>query len=185
MAVIRQKISDEENTLFPGATFSFREQETLTVDFQVEIDHLPYRFRDPVKLDRHPGKHDKRFGSRIGRDDPQREEYFTVTEVLGPGMIRLSDGRSIRLLGIFPDIAQENAAREFLAGKLIGKQVYLKYDRGATGNENAPACYVYLRNRTFVNAHLIRSGLVTVDTETEYNWRDKFIRLLRENKQKT
>ncbi|MHB9029440.1 MAG: DNA methyltransferase [Candidatus Latescibacterota bacterium] len=182
--VISRKIGADENALFPDATFSFREQEPLPVDLQQEIDRLPYRFRDPLVLNRRPDSHGKRFGSRVGRNDPEREEYYTVSEVIGPGVIRLKDGRVVHLLGIHPDSSQYDAAREFLSEKVNGKQVSLKYDGGVIENGDAPACYVYLRNRTFVNAHLIRSGLVNVDMETEYDLREKFIRLSQDKSRK-
>jgi site-specific DNA-methyltransferase (adenine-specific) len=48
----------------------------------------------------------------------------------------------------------------------------MKYDEGRN-----LLCYLYLENRTFVNAHLIRSGLVEIDSSYEYQYRDKFLTL--------
>jgi site-specific DNA-methyltransferase (adenine-specific) len=37
--------------------------------------------------------------------------------------------------------------------------------------------YLYLKNKTFINAHLVKNGLVEVDTEKEYLYKNKFIKL--------
>jgi len=45
----------------------------------------------------------------------------------------------------------------------------MKYD----GGDNL-LCYLYLENKTFVNAHLIKSGLVGIDGSYDYKYRSKF-----------
>ena len=37
--------------------------------------------------------------------------------------------------------------------------------------------YLYLENKTFVNAHLIKSGLAQVDESIDFKYKTKFIRL--------
>ena len=38
-------------------------------------------------------------------------------------------------------------------------------------------CYLYLQNKTFINSHLIKSGLVDVDNDLEYKYKTKFLEL--------
>ena len=48
----------------------------------------------------------------------------------------------------------------------------VKYDR-----QNNLLCYLYLQNKTFINAHLVREGLVSIDTETDFKFKKKFMHL--------
>jgi site-specific DNA-methyltransferase (adenine-specific) len=43
------------------------------------------------------------------------------------------------------------------------------------GAEPLP-CYLYLKNRTFLNLHLIQRGLAAVDTEGDYKYKDRFLK---------
>ncbi|MEI6652908.1 MAG: hypothetical protein WCL42_10090, partial [Chlorobiaceae bacterium] len=56
-----------------------------------------------------------------------------------------------------------------------GKRIFLKYDKLKHDEENVLLCYLYLENKTFVNAHLIKSGLVGMDGSYEYRYRVKFL----------
>ena len=48
----------------------------------------------------------------------------------------------------------------------------LKYDQ-----ENNLLCYLYLKNKTFINAHLIKNQLVDVDDGSNYKYKIKFLNL--------
>jgi len=48
----------------------------------------------------------------------------------------------------------------------------MKYD-----NDGNLLVYLYLKNKTFINAHLIKNRLVEVDTDTIYFYKNKFIKL--------
>ena len=65
----------------------------------------------------------------------------------------------------------------FLEQKTKGQKLFLKYDKVQYDKQNALYVYLYLKNRIFVNAHLIKNGLVQVDRQMEYNHKDKFIQL--------
>jgi site-specific DNA-methyltransferase (adenine-specific) len=58
-----------------------------------------------------------------------------------------------------------------------GKKVFLKYNMGKNEHEQAASAYVYLKNKTFVNAHLIKSGLVELDHTLDHPYREKFKKL--------
>jgi endonuclease YncB( thermonuclease family) len=51
----------------------------------------------------------------------------------------------------------------------------MKFDAVKHDRDNNLLCYLYLQNKTFLNAHLIKAGLVDVDTDVDYKFRDKFL----------
>ena len=54
---------------------------------------------------------------------------------------------------------------------------FLKYDRQKYDSQNRLLCYVYLKNKTFLNAHLIKEGIVDVDFSIDFKYRDKFMKM--------
>jgi site-specific DNA-methyltransferase (adenine-specific) len=69
-------------------------------------------------------------------------------------------------------------ATDFLIEKTKGKKVFLKYDHVKYDNENNLLCYLYLENKTFINAHLIKNGLALVDESVNFKYKNKFLALL-------
>ena len=81
----------------------------------------------------------------------------------------------VKLIGIKSDPFTHDKAVCYLTEKIKGKRIFLKYDKSKYDNENVLLCYLYLENKTFVNAHLIKSGLGGVDGSYEYRYRGKFL----------
>jgi site-specific DNA-methyltransferase (adenine-specific) len=50
----------------------------------------------------------------------------------------------------------------------------LKYDEQKHDNQNRLLVYLYLENKTFINAHLLKEKLVDVDNEIEFKYKTKF-----------
>ena len=96
---------------------------------------------------------------------------------MSPELIKLSNGLTVRLLGIKQDISKNGKAAEYLANKIQGQKVFLKYDQIKYDSDNRLLCYLYLKNKTFVNAHLIKEGLVAVDIEAAFKYKEKFLEL--------
>ncbi|MCF8255597.1 MAG: thermonuclease family protein, partial [Bacteroidia bacterium] len=69
-------------------------------------------------------------------------------------------------------------ATAFLIEKTKGKRVFLKYDKEKYDKENNLLCYLYLENKTFLNAHLIKTGLVLVDNDSDFKYKNKFNSLI-------
>jgi site-specific DNA-methyltransferase (adenine-specific) len=86
----------------------------------------------------------------------------------------------IKLIGIKENPLINGKATDFLNDKLKGKKVFLRYDTVKHDSENNLLCYLYLENKTFINAHLIKSGLVQVDSQIDFKYKDKFIKLFNE-----
>ncbi len=147
------------------------------IDSEEEIRKLPYIFKDPHKLDKKIDPKKLFFGSRIDRNSADREEYFSVKEVISPELIRLSNGLLVRLIGVRENTAMNGLAIRFITEKTKGQKVFLKYDLQKHDSQNRLLCYVYLKNKTFLNAHLIKEGLATVDRSVEFRYKDKFMKL--------
>lgn len=177
LPIIKERIGCSQNLFSGEHIFEIIEQEKITVNFAEEIQKLPYIFRDPIKFDKKIDPKKLQFGSKIDQNGGQREEYFTVKEVLSPEIVKLSNGLTVRLLGVKQDTLKNGKATEYLAKKAQGQRVFLKYDQKKYDSDNRLCCYLYLQNKTFVNAHLIKSGLVDVDNESEYKYKSKFIEI--------
>jgi site-specific DNA-methyltransferase (adenine-specific) len=175
--IIRQKLGVTQRDIH-GTAYEFLKEKT-TVDFTKEIESLPYIFKDPHILDKKIDPKKLQFGSRIDKDSStQREEFFTVKEVISPEKLRLNNDLIVKLIGIKEDPTGNGKATQFLIDKTRGKRVFLKYDNVKHDKENNLLCYLYLENKTFVNAHLIKTGLVQVDIVSDYKYKRKFEELL-------
>ena len=165
-------------SLFPEeCVFEISKQEKIAANFAEKIQKLPYIFKDPIKVDKKIDPKKLQFGSKIDQASGQREEYFTVKEVVNPELIKLSNGLTVRLLGIKQDVLKNGKATEYLVNKTQGQNVFLKYDQTKYDSENRLLCYLYLKNKTFVNAHLVKEGLVVVDAEMVFKYKEKFLEL--------
>lgn len=178
MQIISQKLGTNQLDLYKTG-FEFLKQNPLTTDFAKEIAKLPYIFKDPHALDKKVDVKKLQYGSRIDKDSPvSREELYTVKEIISPEKLRLSNDLIVRLIGIKEDLGKNTEAIQFLGGKLKGNKVFIKYDNIKYDSDNNLFCYLYLENKTFVNAHLIKSRLVNVDSESDYKYKSRFLNLL-------
>ena len=53
----------------------------------------------------------------------------------------------------------------------------MKFDAVKYDEENNLLCYLYLWNKTFLNAHLIKNELVDVDNSINYKYKSRFLEL--------
>ncbi len=146
-------------------------------DYRRELLYLPYRFRDPDHLQRQADPRELELGARVGHTRSAREEYFRVREVLSPELLRLEDGRMIRLIGVRELPPAREAALAWLRERTRAARVYLKLDLLDLPTAEETPAYLYLENRTCLNSRMIRQGLAAADTETDYNKRQRFISL--------
>ncbi len=150
-------------------------------NYEELISKLPYIFKDPHRLDKKIDLKKLQFGSKIDQNSKKREEYFTVKEVISPEFIKLNNGLTVRLLGIKQNPILNSKALAYLMEKLRGQKVFLRYDSLKYDNKNNLLCYLYLQNKTFINAHLIKEGLVAVDTNTDFKYKERFINMTKED----
>ena len=131
------------------------------------FEQLPYVFHDPHKMDKKIDVKKLQFGSKIDSSKTKKNELFSVKQVISPNRIELSNGLIVRLLGINVNPTYQDQAIEFLQNKFQKRKVFLKYDTEKYDRNNTLQCYVYLDNKTFINNHLIRTGFVYVDNDTD------------------
>jgi site-specific DNA-methyltransferase (adenine-specific) len=177
LPIIKEKLGVNKNRLFDQPEFRFSKQERSVIDFNKEIKKLPYIFTDPVKLDIMVDPKKMKFDSKIDKNSSEREKYYTVKQIVSPTILVLNDGSQIRLIGIKEDEEKKEKALDFLKDKLKGQRVFLKYDQNKNDDQNNLWCYLYLKNKTFINAHLLKNKLVHVDESYDFKYKQKFLKL--------
>ena len=170
--VIKEKLNVQQQDIH-GTTYEILEHK-LESNFEEEIKILPYIFKDPHKLDKKVDPKKLLFGSKIDSNSSAREDYYTVKDIISPIKILLNNNLIVRLLGIKENPSSSQDAIRFLEAKTKGKKVFLRFDNQKHDEENNLLCYIYLENKTFVNAHLIKNGLVKVDSEVNFKYKEKF-----------
>ncbi len=176
--ILKEKIGASQQDI-DGTIYQFVKRKQQEINYEQKILSLPYIFNDPHKLDKKIDIKKLQFGSKIDKESSgKREEYYTVKEVISPELLRLSNDLIIKLLGIKADEKINGKATEFLQIKTKGKRVFLRYDTLKYDDKNNLLCYLYLENKTFLNAHLIKNGFAQVDISLEYKHKSKFINLL-------
>ncbi len=151
------------------------EEDSSVIDNEDLLSKLPYRFVDPHKMNSKIDVKKLQFGSKIDKDSKEREEYFTVKSVIAPNMVILSNGLTVRLIGIKERESVNGGAAKFIIEKTKGRRVFLRYDSLKYDSDNVLLGYLYLDNKTFINAHLLKHGLADVDTSMEYKYKSRFI----------
>lgn len=173
---IKKKLQVNQPELF-GSRYDFITQDVIDIDFNKEINNLPYIFKDFHTFDKKIDPKKLQFGSTIDKNSSHREEYYSVKEIISPELLVLDNGLTIRLIGIRGDAAQNGDAVEFLKIKTKNQKVFMKFDSKKHDRDNNLLCYLYLKNKTFLNAHLIKKGLALVDDQIEYKHKNKFLNL--------
>jgi len=173
--MIISKVGGDQRDLFRDCRIEVVSADRREPGYAERVNALPYKFTDPVRFDKKVDPRKIRFGSKIDGSETGRESFFTVAEVVSPETLTLSNGVSIRLIGIKEDPGTRVEAMRFLREKTDGQKVYLKYDALKYDDEHRLMCYLYLSNKTFINAHLIKSGLVAVETGYDFRYRAKFL----------
>lgn len=172
---IEKKLEIQQKTIFEEADFEIIRQKSQNADPKEITEKLPYAFKDPVKFDKKVDPRKLQFGSKINNNSSKRERYYTVKEIVSPERLILGDGLKIKLLGIREKPETSSHAVQFLRDKTHGQKVFMKFDRVKHDQDNNLLCYLYLQNKTFLNAHLVKSGLADVDTSIDYKLKEKFL----------
>lgn len=162
---------------FDGASYSF-EDDNSEFDINDKVKTLPYMFCDPHKMNSKIDIKQLQFGSKIDKNSKEREEYFSVKTILSPNTVILNNGLTIRLLGIKEKPSVNGNATKFLMEKTKGRKVFLRYDAVKYDDNDVLLCYLYLDNRTFINAHMLKNGLAEVDYSFEFKYKNKFEKLI-------
>jgi site-specific DNA-methyltransferase (adenine-specific) len=175
--IIKKRISG--NDVFMQVETEIIKQSEISTNVEEKIKELPYLFVDTHKFDKKIDVKKLQYGSKIDAEsNGQREEFFTVKEIISPELIKLNNDLVIRLIGIKQKPEINGQASEFLREKLKGKRVFLRHDEVKYDNDNRLMAYLYLENKTFVNAHLLKAGMVEVDKSIEFKCKNKFLEIV-------
>lgn len=173
--VIEEKLGFEQKMMFDKSEFKVTKQPYGNINHKKDLEKLPYLFKDPVEFDKKVDPRKLQFGSKINCQSSKRQKYYPVKGVVSPAKLIVGNGLHVRLLGIKEKKETRDLAIDFLRNKTLGQRVFMKFDSVKHDRNQNLLCYLYLQNKTFINAHLIKSGLVGVDTSVEYKLRDKFV----------
>ena len=106
---------------------------------------------------------------------PSTPDYFTVSRVIEPSTLKLTDGTTVCLVGVASPVDElgESVQREALAfskGLVEGKRIRLEYepeyDKDTDGHTLA---YVYLEDGTLLNAEIIKKGYGSATTSYSFH----------------
>jgi site-specific DNA-methyltransferase (adenine-specific) len=177
LSTIKKRLMENMGLFNQTEKIEIIQQEKGSIDFDKMIKELPYIFKDPVSFDRKIDPKTLRFGSRIDGKEKQKERYYSVKKVISPSEILLDTGAHVKLIGVKANGENHIEAVQFIENLTKGQKVLLKFDEKKHDENNNLLCYLYLKNKTFVNARLIKKGLVEVDTTSDYKMKSKFVAL--------
>jgi len=184
LSVIKEKINSQKYNLFKDFDFKIKKQRLDSVNWQSEIQKHKYIFSDPVKFNKKIDPNKLKFGSKITLNDNKngvkREDYYTVSVIIDTNLIKLNNDLVIRLIGVKPKKNDSESAKVFLKHKILKRQIFLKFDNSKYDDRNQLMAYVYLKNKTFINAHLLKKGFADVDTEFHFKYHLKFEQIAKE-----
>jgi site-specific DNA-methyltransferase (adenine-specific) len=183
LPIIRKKIGTERKNIFDNTVVEVLKPGRTAVDFSRQIQCLPYIFHDPVRFDKKIDPRKMTFGSKIDLNGNGAGEgrYFRLKHVISPNMMELNNNLTVRLIGVKKRPDREQEAIDWLWEKLKGESVFLKFDQTKYDENNHLLSYIYLKNKTFLNLHYLRTNLVQLDDAFPFRYRDKFAAILKES----
>lgn len=174
--IIREKLS--EKTLFDNHIIEFVLSKNSKKNFEKEIKKLPYIFSDPIKFDKKVDPNKLKFWSKISQEDTsQKQQTYRIKKILSADTLELTSWLKVKLIWIKSKEDKIDEAVKFLEKKLLWQQILLKYDEKKFDTQNILLSYVYLKNKTFINAHLIKNWLADVDDSYDFKYQKKFYEL--------
>jgi len=175
LPIIESKLGLTNPKLF-GESFQvkFIKQESAKSGFSEKLKQLPYIFQDNVMIDKKIDPRKLKFGSKIQKTDSAQNGYHRIRKILDVNLLELDSGAVIKLIGVEPLMALRLKAIEYLKKLVLNEPIYLKYDEVKYIDDENLLAYVYLKNKTFVNAKLIKAGLANPIKNYDYKYKDRF-----------
>lgn len=144
----------------------------------IEIINRDIRVINLLTIDYNPIIQDANPIIQYREEDYKKDNLSKVIEIVNKDTIRIDNGNLIKFLGINVNRSQETIA--YLNKQLLGKKVILKDQTEFKNDNNITLAYIYLKNKIFINAYLIKSGLANADISINHRFANKFIKLWRE-----
>jgi site-specific DNA-methyltransferase (adenine-specific) len=182
LSSISKRLGERNKGVSQQGVLEIFRQERARIDVEKEIERLPYIFKDPVQFDKKVDLKTQKFGSRIDASGSDRQKFSRVTRIISAASLILDDGLKVRLLGIKEIPKKNREAIAFLKKKTQGQKLIMTFDNKKYDEQKNLLCYLYLRNRTFLNAHLIKNGLADVDVSFNYRHRSRFLEYKRQSR---
>jgi DNA modification methylase len=156
--VIKRKLGINQALLFHNVEIlkRMKQIDLEDVDYEPSIPDMKPKL-DPKKLDFKKGV------------------LYKVVDIVDEITLKLDTGLFVKLLGV--EIIDKERAIKYFREYLLKKEIMLKMESNPILDENTIQAYVYLKNRIFVNAYLIKSGIARADRTKEYRLKRKFIQL--------
>ena len=104
-----------------------------------------------------------------------KSKTYKVIDILKDGRLKLDTGLTVKLRGVI--ITDLDKAISYFKQYILKKEVYLKFDKNYTINSDYVEAYVYLKNKIFINAYLLKNGFAIVDTDLDFDLKNKFVEL--------
>ncbi len=175
ISIIKGKLGLKDKGFFDKFNFELAQNREDEINWKEEIRKLPFIFKDPIKFNKKIDPRKLQFGSRINNNSNNKEKYYCIKEVISPERLIIGDNLKIRLLGVKEKPEIIDRAVEFLRDKTRGQKVFIRFDTVKYDKDNCLLCYLYLQNKTFLNAHLIKRNLADVDITFDYIHKSKFL----------
>lgn len=126
---------------------------------------------------------DQGSGDREKKPSAPKEYWGKVLRVVDGATFSLDTHQVVRLIGVeAPKPAAGKAYREFfervttpaVRSLVEGKRVRLMRDKVTQGRDRMPRVYLYLEDKTLLNATLIQKGYARVSLEIPFKLQDEF-----------
>ncbi len=166
---IKSKIGITESSLFAPSVQIEKQQEVVSpkpVSYTPRIQNATPQL-DPQKW------------------ESQQPTLHKVVRVLSEDTVELDSGLRVRFLGIV--ISDRKKAMEYLKSRILKKPVLLKFasPNSHSGelktDDQKVEAYVFLKNKIFINAYLIKAGWAKADRGVEHPYKQKFVQLEKEH----
>ena len=149
-------------------------QESLFDTYNVEVVERLENIK-PKDVDYEPNIQDAKPLIDPKKIDFRKNALHKVVEIVDENTIKLDSNLLVKFLGV--EIIKKKETIEYLRNYILNRDVMLKFENGSYTNSDVVYAYVYLKNKIFVNAYLIKSGFAKADKSRDYRMKGKFIKL--------
>ncbi|MBC7122441.1 MAG: site-specific DNA-methyltransferase [Pseudothermotoga sp.] len=158
--VMKERIGLENRLFTLGEVQILERKEKIEIDSECEYE--------PTIRDANPRIDSKEVSSG-------KENLHKVVEIVDQETMRLDNGLLVKFLGV--KVIEKERTIEYLKRYLLKKSVFVEFEAQNSMRENYVEAYVYTKNKIFVNAHLIKSGLALADRTKEHRFKRRFIEI--------
>jgi DNA modification methylase len=107
----------------------------------------------------------------------KEQRLYRVVSLAEPDTLQLDTGLRAKLLGITLRQDKTDSISDYMNKYVLKKEVFLRLDKDAVLNKSSVQAYIYLKNKIFINAYLLKAGLAVVDAAAKFDQKEKFMKL--------